>query len=192
MGNGQRQIQLNNSEIPNIPVEDDRWKLHNLSTHHLLCSLLALSLIIACSNLSFTNCIPQREIIKCAFRFMSPLQPPLSPVAASFMCSIFDTSGLTQFCVCLQHQTAQYHSDPLPRHFCIFSNPSRLMWQGTIWQSRRVGLPKCHNFTAEGGGKALIRWKVVILYLLKPYSYSTLHSSHIKPLQYKSLWMLKV
>lgn len=42
----------------------------------------------------------------------------------------------------------------------------------------------------KGAEKALIQWKVVILYLLQPSSHSTLNTSHMQSKQ--SLWMLNL
>ena len=44
----------------------------------------------------------------------------------------------------------------------------------------------------RGAEKALIQWKVVILYLPQLCSDSTLHTAHIKSLQHKSLWILNL
>lgn len=189
---------LNNCDISNTPVLCDGWKLLNLSPHHssVVCSELKFceqSLIITCNNLSFMNCIPQCETIYCVFRFMCPPQPSLSPATARVLRvavrHVWISSILRLF---ITYLTARYHLDPLLRLFCIFQTPHG--WCGRAPYNRAGGWGYLNALVLlqRGGEKALTQWKVVILYLLQPYSYSTLLTSHIKPLQYKSLWTLNL
>lgn len=95
-------------------------------------------------------------------------------------------------CLFITDLTARYHLDTLPRLFCIFETPSWLMWQDTDYNGSGGWGYLNALFYCRGGWEVLTQWKAVILYLHRPYSYSTLHTYHIKPLQYKSLWMLNL
>lgn len=87
------------------------------------------------------------------------------------------------------------HSDPYARAALhILETPHG--WCGRATYNREGGWGYLNALIlplgGERGERALIQWKVVILYLTQPYSDSTLHTSHIKSLQYKSLWMLNL
>lgn len=81
---------------------------------------------------------------------MSPPQPPLSPATELQCFCVAPVIHLDEVnLVCLSPLIA---AAPL-RFGCTayFQTPSWLMWWDTIEQRRRVGLPKCHAFTADGG-----------------------------------------
>lgn len=164
----------------------DRGKRLKVSPHlsSVVCSqfcaytLCAHHSLNACNNLSFMNCILQCEIIYCLFRFMSPPQPSLS---SCICCSETRLNQLT-FVSVITDLTASYHSDPLLRRFSIFQTTYGWCGRAPYNRARGWGSLNALILLQGAGKKALTQWKVVILYSLQPYSYSTLHTSHIKPL----------
>lgn len=137
------------------------------------------------------NCIPRCDIIYCVFRFMSPLQPSLS------LCN--STSFMWSSEICLNHLSCVFYftdlttwslSDTVFIPFCILQTPHGWFGRSPYYRAGGWGYLNTLILLQRGWGeKVLLQWKVVILYLTQPYDDSTLHTSHIKPLKYKSLWI---